>query len=120
MTPLLDRRGHGQGVRPSAEERETDQRLRIPRPRNRSRRRQGRDRTGRHHPATREGRLGAGRQGGGEGGDSGREAYFDRELSVFIGRVGNHEVQIETTIQPVPRETMIAVGGRIMESLARR
>ena len=48
------------------------------------------------------------------------EAYFDSTLAVFIGRVGNHEVQIETTIQPVPRDTMIAVGRRIMESLARK
>ena len=48
------------------------------------------------------------------------EAYFDSTLPVFIGRVGNHEVQIETTIQPVPRDTMIAVGGRILESLARK
>jgi len=48
------------------------------------------------------------------------EAYFDSVLPVFIGRVGNHEVQIETTIQPVPRDAMIAVGRRIMETLARQ
>lgn len=48
------------------------------------------------------------------------EAYFDGVLPVFVGRVGNHEVQIETTIQPVPRDAMIAVGGRIMQSLSRR
>jgi hypothetical protein len=46
------------------------------------------------------------------------EAYFDNTLPVLIGRVGNLEVQIETTIQPVPREAMIAVGTRIMETLA--
>jgi hypothetical protein len=48
------------------------------------------------------------------------EAYFESILPAFIGRVGNHEVQIETTIQPVPREAMIAVGLRIMETLARK
>ena len=48
------------------------------------------------------------------------EAYFDSILPVFVGRVGNHEVQIETTIQPPPRDAMIAVGKSIMESLARK
>ena len=48
------------------------------------------------------------------------EAYFDRTLPAFIGRVGNQEVQIETTIQPVPREAMIAVGTRILETLSRK
>ena len=48
------------------------------------------------------------------------EAYFDSILPGFIGRVGNQEVQIETTIQPVPREAMIAVGIRIMETLSRK
>ena len=48
------------------------------------------------------------------------EAYFDRMIPVFIGRVGNHDVQIETTIQPLPRDAMIAVGTRIMETLARK
>ena len=48
------------------------------------------------------------------------EAYFDNVLSIFVGRVGNHEVQLETTIEPVPRDTMISVGGRIMEALARK
>ncbi len=48
------------------------------------------------------------------------EAYFDSILPAFIGRVGNREVQIETTIQPVPREAMIAVGTRILETLARK
>jgi hypothetical protein len=48
------------------------------------------------------------------------EAYFDSTIPVFIGRVGNNEVQIETTIQPLPRDTMVAVGTRIMESLARK
>lgn len=48
------------------------------------------------------------------------EAYFDRTLPAFIGRVGNREVQIETTIQPVPREAMIAVGTRILETLSRK
>jgi hypothetical protein len=48
------------------------------------------------------------------------EAYFDSTLPGFIGRVGNQEVQIETTIQPVPREAMIAVGTRIMETLSRK
>jgi hypothetical protein len=46
------------------------------------------------------------------------EAYFDGVLPAFIGRVGNYDVQIETTIQPVPRDAMIAVGTRILESLA--
>lgn len=48
------------------------------------------------------------------------EAYFDSILPAFVGRVGNREVQIETTIQPVPREAMIAVGTRILETLARK
>jgi hypothetical protein len=48
------------------------------------------------------------------------EAYFESILPAFIGRVGNHEVQIETTIEPVPRDAMIAVGLRIMETLARK
>ena len=46
------------------------------------------------------------------------EAYFDSTLPVFIGRVGNYDVQVETTIEPVPRDAMIAVGTRIMETLA--
>jgi hypothetical protein len=46
------------------------------------------------------------------------EAYFDSILPAFIGRVGNYDVQIETTIEPVPRDAMIAVGTRIMEALA--
>jgi hypothetical protein len=48
------------------------------------------------------------------------EAYFENILPAFIGRVGNHEVQIESTIQPVPRDAIIAVGRRIMETLARK
>ena len=48
------------------------------------------------------------------------EAYFDSILPVFIGRVGNYEIQLETTIQPVPRDAMIAVGTRIMEALPRK
>lgn len=48
------------------------------------------------------------------------EAYFDSILPAFIGRVGDHEVQIETTIQPLPRDAMIAVGTRIMETIARK
>jgi hypothetical protein len=48
------------------------------------------------------------------------EAYFDSILPAFIGRVGNREVQIETTIEPVPRESMIAVGKKIMETLSRK
>lgn len=48
------------------------------------------------------------------------EAYFDSTLPAFIGRVGDHEVQIETTIEPVPREAMLAVGTRIMETLSRK
>jgi len=46
------------------------------------------------------------------------EAYFDSILPAFIGRIGNYDVQIETTIEPVPRDAMIAVGTRIMETLA--
>ena len=48
------------------------------------------------------------------------EAYFDSIIPAFIGRVGTHEVQIETTIEPVPREAMIGVGLRVMETLARK
>jgi hypothetical protein len=46
------------------------------------------------------------------------EAYVDTALSGFIGRVGNREVQIETTIEPFPNDAMVAVGSRILESLA--
>ena len=46
------------------------------------------------------------------------EAYFDSILPAFVGRAGNYDVQIETTIEPVPRDAMIAVGTRIMETLA--
>ena len=46
------------------------------------------------------------------------EAYFDSILPAFIGRVGNYDVQVETDIEPVPRDAMIAVGTRIMETLA--
>ena len=48
------------------------------------------------------------------------EAYFDSIIPAFIGRAANHDVQIETTIQPTPRDAMIAVGTRIMEGLARK
>jgi hypothetical protein len=47
------------------------------------------------------------------------EAYFDSILPAFIGRVGNYDVQVETTIEPMPRDAMIAVGIRIMETLAK-
>jgi len=46
------------------------------------------------------------------------EAYFESILPAFIGRVGNYDVQIETTIEPVPRDAMIALGTRIMETIA--
>ena len=46
------------------------------------------------------------------------EAYFDSILPAFIGRVGKYDVQIETTIEPVPRDAMIALGTRIMETIA--
>jgi hypothetical protein len=48
------------------------------------------------------------------------EAYFDSTFPVFIGRVGDREVQLEATIEPVPREAMIAVGKKILETLSRR
>jgi hypothetical protein len=48
------------------------------------------------------------------------EAYFDEVIPIFIGRVGNQDVQVETSIEPAPREAMIAVGTGIMEALARR
>jgi hypothetical protein len=48
------------------------------------------------------------------------EAYFDSTFPVFIGRVGDREVQIEATIEPVPREPMIAVGKKILETLSRK
>ena len=48
------------------------------------------------------------------------EAYFDSTFPVFIGRVADQEVQIETTIQPLPRDAMIALGKRIMDTLARK
>ena len=46
------------------------------------------------------------------------EAYFDSILPAFIGRVGNYDVQVETDIEPVPRDALIAVGTRIMQTLA--
>jgi hypothetical protein len=46
------------------------------------------------------------------------EAYFDSIIPVFIGRVGNHDVQVETTIEPVPRDALIAVGTAILKTLA--
>jgi len=46
------------------------------------------------------------------------DAYFDSILPAFIGRIGNYDVQIETTIEPVPRDAMIALGTRIMETIA--
>jgi hypothetical protein len=48
------------------------------------------------------------------------EAYFDSTFPLFIGRVGDRDVQIETTIEPAPREALIAVGRRIMETIARQ
>jgi hypothetical protein len=48
------------------------------------------------------------------------EAYFDTTLHVFIGRVDNHDVQVETTIRPLPRDAMIAAGTRIMEAISRK
>ena len=47
------------------------------------------------------------------------EAYIDSTIPVFIGRVGNREVQIETTIEPMPREALKAVGIRVMEMLGK-
>ena len=46
------------------------------------------------------------------------EAFFDSSFPAFVGRVGNYNVQIESTIEPVPHDAMIAVGTRIMETLA--
>ena len=46
------------------------------------------------------------------------EAYFESVVPAFVGHVGKYDVQIETDIEPVPRGAMIAVGTRIMESLA--
>jgi hypothetical protein len=46
------------------------------------------------------------------------EAYFDSILPAYVGRVGNYEVQIESSIEPTPRDAMIALGTRIMETLA--
>lgn len=46
------------------------------------------------------------------------EAYFDSIIPVFIGRVGNYDVQVETTIEPVPRDALIAVGTAILKTLA--
>ena len=43
---------------------------------------------------------------------------FTRLKSAFVGHVGNYDVQIETIIQPVSRDAMIAVGTRIMETRA--
>ena len=48
------------------------------------------------------------------------EGYFESILPAFIGRVGNYDVQVETDIEPVPRDALIAVGTRIMETLAGR
>ena len=48
------------------------------------------------------------------------EAYFDSTVPAFIGRTGNYEVQIETTIEPTPKAAMIAAGTQIMATLARK
>lgn len=48
------------------------------------------------------------------------EAYFDSILPAFAARVGDYDVQIETTIEPVPRDAMIAVGNIVLGTLARR
>jgi hypothetical protein len=64
--------------------------------------------------------LAQGHQGPEKVASAAGDAYFDSVIPVFIGRVGNQEVQMETTIEPVPREAMIAVGLRVMETLARK
>ena len=46
------------------------------------------------------------------------EGYFESILPAFIGRVGNYDLQVETDIEPAPRDAMIAVGTRIMQTLA--
>jgi hypothetical protein len=68
-----------------------------------------------------------GREGAEKAATTVGEAYFDSIIPAFIGRVGNYDVQItisgtdgEPTIQPVPRDAMIAVGTRIMETIARK
>ena len=48
------------------------------------------------------------------------EAYFDSILPVFIGRAGNYDVQIESSIRPLPRDAMIAAGERIMKTIAQK
>jgi hypothetical protein len=68
-----------------------------------------------------------GREGAEKAATTVGDAYFDSIIPAFIGRVGNYDVQItisgtdgEPTIQPVPRDAMIAVGTRIMETIARK
>jgi hypothetical protein len=48
------------------------------------------------------------------------EAYFDPDLFGFTARVGNFNVSVQTTILPMPRKEVIAIGTRITQALAGR
>lgn len=48
------------------------------------------------------------------------EAYFDADLFGFTARVGDYNVSVQTTILPMPRKEVIAIGTRITQALAAR
>jgi hypothetical protein len=48
------------------------------------------------------------------------EAYFDADLFGFAALVAGYHVSVQTTIQPMPRKELIAIGTRITQTLASR
>ena len=48
------------------------------------------------------------------------EAYFDADLFGYAAMVGNYHVSVQTTIQPMPRKELIAIGTRITKTVAGR
>ena len=48
------------------------------------------------------------------------EAYFDADLFGFAAMVAGYHVSVQTTIQPMPRKELIAIGTRITKTVAGR
>jgi len=48
------------------------------------------------------------------------EAYFDADLFGFAALVGTYHVSVQTTIEPMPRKELIAIGTRITKTVAGR
>ena len=48
------------------------------------------------------------------------EAYFDSDLFGYAAMVGSYHVSVQTTIQPMPRKELIAIGTRITKTVAGR